>query len=217
MKTIYFCMLLFLSFACCSEPLLQVTSEDRDGVRWLYFSVADVTDVYGMDLQLQFDTRYLQVMDASANQPGIQVSTGSLFGQQAYEVANYVDMRDGNIRLATSLLHPANPIHGRGEVAVIGFQHLEAVDAALTVERLRLGTKSGELIEVATLPKVWVEPAITVAERADKPIYTTPAMHASMHEDGQENQWLLYLCVLMLVIIIALLWVIAKRSFVAAE
>jgi len=220
MKLLSLLGLVFFSLLVFSEPALQVSSQDKNGVRWLYFSVADAQDVYGADLKLKFDKKKLRVVDVDARQPGIQVARGSMFGEQAYEVANYVDVRKGHARIAASLLHPAPAVSGTGVIAVIGFTHQQAVDAQIWVSRLQLGNKDGVLTEVRYPEAILVEPAQSQSVTDVQPVGVyVPGENipASTTADAPANNTLLLIiAALLLLVVVLLLVVLIKRPTNAA-
>lgn len=158
---LFFCSILFSAFLYAT-PTLEVQTSDEGGVRWLHFIVNDVQQVYGVDLEIEFDNQVISPVDINERQSGIQVSRGNLFGDSGHEISNSVDVRRGVARIASGILHPAEPVSGKGTVAVIGFKHKENNTVGkVQVSRLQLGDKKGGLTEISYEKIVLVEPAVS--------------------------------------------------------
>lgn len=83
--------------------------------------VENVTDMYGIELQLKFDPKVVQVEDADASADGVQIIAGEWW-KKGFIAANKVDNKKGTITFAATLLNPAPPVSGDGVVATIQFK-----------------------------------------------------------------------------------------------
>lgn len=211
-----FLHIIYLSLFChfaFAGPQLEVQTEDKNGVRWLYFIVNGVEQIYGADLELKYDHQTIQVVDVDDKQSGIQVARGALFGEQAYEVSNYADPRTGSVRIAASILHPAEPVSGNGAVAVVGFKHSGKGEGKVEVTRLQLGDKEGRLTEVAYPKMIAVEKALSDVSSEQQPIgaYVPGTAQAVQPAIQSKDDMLIYAVIALLAIIIILLAVLLLR------
>jgi hypothetical protein len=103
------------------------------------FMGRDLPEIYGMEMTLSF----------SGVQPVLEkpVKAGAFWGdQKSVELNNAAD-RDGNVDWVFSLLRPAEPVAGKGELARITFMPTEAALISLGMAEIKFGTTSGEVIE----------------------------------------------------------------------
>lgn len=80
----------------------------------------DVEDVYALEIQLEFDSLVLNVLDADGSQTGVQIRPGSC-PQPGFVVVNEVNNVSGIIDYAITQINPQFPCDG-GDVAKIEFQ-----------------------------------------------------------------------------------------------
>ena len=210
LHVIYLSLVCHLAFA---GPELEVQTEDKNGVRWLYFVVNGVEQIYGADLELKYDHQQVQVVDVDNKQSGIQVARGALFGEQAYEVSNYADPRTGTVRIAASILYPAEPVSGSGAVAVVGFIHSGKGVGKVEVSRLQLGDKEGRLTEVSYPKTIAVEKALSAASSEQQPIgaYVPGTAQLTNQVVQEKDNMLIYAVIALLLVIVILLAVLLLR------
>jgi hypothetical protein len=83
----------------------------------------DVTDLYGAEIQLQFDPAQLKVRDEDPRLAGVQIAPGPLLAfDDRFVAANNVDLQTGQVNFVFTLLKPALPIKGEGVLATIVFE-----------------------------------------------------------------------------------------------
>lgn len=217
-QTLRFFLLLFVSVSVWAAPQLDIETKDENGVRWLYFVLSSVEEAYGVDLEVSYEHKDVQVVDVNNNLSGVQVSRGALLGEQAYEISNYVDSRKGVIRIASSILHPAEPVSGRGAVAVIGFRSASGKPAKIHVSRLQLGDKDGQLISAVFPEAILVEPAhsLAVSEKSPLGAYVPGSAVATSVAPVSQDNLLLYIIAGLLAVVILLLGVVLLRKPKAA-
>jgi len=210
LHVIYLSLFFHLSWA---GPELEVRTEDKNGVRWLYFVVTEVDEIYGADLELKYDHQKIQVVDVDNKQSGTQVARGALFGEQAYEVSNYADPRTGTVRIAASILHPAEPVSGSGAVAVVGFKHSGMEVGKVEVSRMQLGDKEGRLTEVSYPKTIAVEKALSEAGSEQQPIgaYVPGTAQITNQVVQKKDNMLIYAVIALLLVIVILLAVLLLR------
>lgn len=112
--------------------------------------VADVIDLYGVDVQLRYDPSQLQVEDANPRLEGVQIAPGPLLAaEERFVVTNKVDATAGLITFVATLLNPAPPVSGQGVLATIAFHILGNGPYAVEITRAQLISSS-----LATIPVV---------------------------------------------------------------
>ncbi len=130
-------------------------------------SIADASDLYAIDFELQFDPALLSAEDADPNTPGIQAGFGQ-FLDAGLVLYNEVDLSKGTVRFAMSQVNPSQAKSGAGILLVIYFKTVKAGVSPLTVTNLQLASRAG--LELASNP---VDSTLTVAEGAAEPVATS--------------------------------------------
>jgi len=93
-----------------AEPVLAAGETTK-----LTIWVAGATDLYGVELHLQYDPAVLAVLDADASRAGVQLSPGDMLDPAAgFLVANRADNQAGELDYAITLLAPAEAVSGDG-------------------------------------------------------------------------------------------------------
>jgi hypothetical protein len=84
--------------------------------------LADVADLYGVEVKLRYDPTQLEAQDAYPHLEGVQIFPGPfLAAEKHFVVTNVVDTESGLIHFAVTLLNPAPPASGEGVLATIAF------------------------------------------------------------------------------------------------
>ena len=114
----------------------------------LSVTVADVQDLYGLEIHLRFDPAVVQVADADPSKDGIQVAAGDFLSAD-FVAQNQVDNQAGSIDYAVTQVNPNEPKSGSGTLLVIRFQGGAAGGASpLEVTSGLLTTRDGDLLPV---------------------------------------------------------------------
>jgi hypothetical protein len=108
--------------------------------------IEDVVDLYGADVQLQFDPSAFQVQDANASLPGVQITLRSDLLQPGLVIHKEADNLAGTIWYANSQSHPALPVSGSGAIFEFELLALQSGVFALDISSCQLSTKDGEPI-----------------------------------------------------------------------
>lgn len=109
-------------------------------------TVADVQDLYGVEIHLQFDPAVVQVADADANTDGVQVAAGGFLAAD-FVAQNRADNQAGTIDYAATQINPSEPKRGSGTLLTIQFQGVGAGRTSeLEVIDQILSTLDGEII-----------------------------------------------------------------------
>ena len=99
----------------------------------------NVTSMYGAEFRVKYDPAMLRVVDAMADQDGVQSLPGSLLpADPGFVVANQVNEAEGTVVFALTLLRPAEPVNGSGPLARITFAVLQDQPSAINVEHAKL-------------------------------------------------------------------------------
>jgi hypothetical protein len=125
--------------------------------------VADVQNMYGLEFHLTFDPNIVEVADADASKPGVQIKPGDWF-KNSFVATNKADNTTGKIDFAVTLLNPAPPVSGDGVTATITFRAKNNGTSPLKVEKAILASRDGKEIK-----SVWQDGAIGVSPMGQAP------------------------------------------------
>jgi hypothetical protein len=123
--------------------------------------VRGVTDLYGIDLEIEFDPAIVQVEDADPDKPGTQPALG-MFLDAGLVLFNDVDNQAGTVRFVMTQVNPAAPKSGDGIVLVLYFVGLQEGETDLRVSFVELAKRTGEGIDVEG-----VDGSLVVSGQAD--------------------------------------------------
>jgi hypothetical protein len=111
----------------------------------------DVSNLYGADAELRFETSILEVVDADPVRPGVQVTKGTFPDPAQGTVPAWeADNVAGTARYAIGLESPAQPAEGSGTLCAITFRAKAAGTSALTIHSASLSDQNADPIEVRT-------------------------------------------------------------------
>jgi hypothetical protein len=135
--------------------------------------VADVVDLYGVDVQLRYDPSQLQVEDANPRLEGIQIAPGPLLAaDERFVVTNKVDATAGLITFVATLLNPAPPVSGQGVLATIAFRILGNGPYSVEIVRAQLVSSNLTTILVVSENLVLSAPSdVSLSERQDTALW----------------------------------------------
>jgi hypothetical protein len=109
--------------------------------------VVDVDGLYAFDVQLTYDPSALEVLDANADQDGIQVAQGR-FLDPGLTIYNFADNTAGTVHFLMTQLNPSLPKSGSGALMVVRMEGKRAgAVSAITLERADLARNDGTSIE----------------------------------------------------------------------
>ena len=108
--------------------------------------VEGVSDLYGVDLQLAFDTAIADVVDEDAGLPGVQILPLSGFLQPGFVASKAADNAAGAIQYANTQVNPTLPASGSGSVARVRLRGLAAGTFNMAFTAHDLATRDGVLI-----------------------------------------------------------------------
>jgi hypothetical protein len=117
----------------------------------LAITIDQADQLFGFELHLEFDAEVIQVVDADPGRSGVQVELAEFLGNgQGFTVANLVDNEAGSLEYAMTLLAPANPVSGTGDLL-----HLSVLAVAPGSSQLSLlvvlASKDGQSLAIETI------------------------------------------------------------------
>lgn len=107
-------------------------------------SVANVSNMQAVQLDLTYDPNVVQVIDADPNRDGVQVSADAIFSG-GFIAANEVDTTNGRITFAATLLG-SGIINGEQDIITIDWKPQAAGTTTLTLENVILANGQGQAI-----------------------------------------------------------------------
>lgn len=112
--------------------------------------INDVTDLFGVDLKIGYDPNVVEVVDADAANPGVQVKPGNLpdvSGGQGLVQENIVDVATGTINYSAIRLAPAPAQSGSGVIVSITFKGKAAGSSPVKLTAVALANETALPIE----------------------------------------------------------------------
>jgi hypothetical protein len=107
--------------------------------------VEGASNLYGVEIHLSFDPAIVQIVDADADEPGVQTEPGDLMSiDQGFLVANRVDNTTGKLLFGLTLLNPAPPVSGDGILLAFELEALAAGTSDLVLSPVILASPQGE-------------------------------------------------------------------------
>ena len=76
--------------------------------------IEDVVDLYGVDVELSYDSTVITVADSNPNQAGIQITPSDDLISPDFILINEVDPSEGTIHYVVSQVYPSDPVSGSG-------------------------------------------------------------------------------------------------------
>ena len=80
--------------------------------------IENVVDLYGIDIELEFDPTFWEFEDADPRREGIQPAIGT-FLDPGMTLFNIIDMEEGRIHLVMSQINPSEAKSGDGTIMVL--------------------------------------------------------------------------------------------------
>jgi hypothetical protein len=105
-------------------------------------NVKQVTDLYGVEVHINFDAERLTVTDADAQEEGTQVMPGQ-FLQPDLIAQNQVDLKNGSLDYAAIQIPPHEGVNGQGTLFTFTVQGKAPGEAEITLSQALLATSEG--------------------------------------------------------------------------
>ena len=112
--------------------------------------VQDVAGLYGLDVRLQFDPAYAQVVDADPATPGVQIQPLGGFLSPDFVVRRSADNVTGLIHYAVTQVSPSPPVNGSGAVARIDLRGVQPGAITVPFTQVELARNDGSTIPATT-------------------------------------------------------------------
>lgn len=139
--------------------------------------VDDAQGMYGIEFHLSFDPNVVEVVDADASKPGVQMAPGDWL-KNSFVAVNKADNAAGKIDYAVTLLNPAPPVSGSGTIATVTFKGKNNGTSPLRVQKALLATRDAKEIK-----SEWQDGAIGVS-----PFGNAPGVSQTTHSDDESSQ-----------------------------
>ena len=137
--------------------VLQSLTAVPDTVVEVPIQVADVTDLYTVDIELTFDPSVATAEDADPASPGVQLGIGS-FLDAGLVLYNEVDNQQGIARFVMTQVNPSEPKSGSGVLVVLYLKGVQVGKSALLMTNVQLADRTG-----VEIPASGVNSTLTVA------------------------------------------------------
>ncbi len=109
--------------------------------------IEDVVDLYGIEIELEFDPTFWEFEDADPRREGIQPAIGT-FLDPGMTLFNIIDMEEGRIHLVMSQVNPSEAKSGDGNILVLYASALKTGVTSFEITKVELSTRDGIGIEV---------------------------------------------------------------------
>ncbi len=127
--------------------MLQL-QRDQTGVTQV--EAVNVANLYAIEFHLAYDPNLVEVVDADANLPGVQIGIGSIFSSSQFFVIQN-EAGNGQINFSATLQAPASAFNGTGSLVEINWLGLSPGQVALVFSGVELSTQTGEVISVTII------------------------------------------------------------------
>ncbi len=137
--------------------------------------VQQVSDLYGVDLLIEFDAQAMQVVDMDPELDGVQVQLGT-FLDPGFVIVNIADNGLGRLRFAMTQLNPSQPKSGSGTLMVMRFEGKAIkADTPLILLSGKLASPNGTYIEVGSMEDGLISVVAEIQGPTNTPIPAQPA------------------------------------------
>jgi multisubunit Na+/H+ antiporter MnhC subunit len=117
----------------------------------------NIEDLYGAEVQLRHDPTRLRVRDDNRRLAGTQISPGPLLtADDRFVVTNAADPVSGMINFVFTLLKPATPISGDGELATVVFEIIGEGPYSIEITNVQFVSSNLQAIPV-TLTNLYLD------------------------------------------------------------
>lgn len=116
-------------------------------VKSLNIVLENAVDVYGIDVQGQFDINAIEVVDANPGRSGIQMIPG-VIPKPDFVVINSADNLNGTFRYAVTQINPTPPASGNGVIFSIRVRGKMISESALTFTSVQMADQDATPLPV---------------------------------------------------------------------
>jgi hypothetical protein len=114
--------------------------------------VSNVTDLYGLDIQLAFDPTRFEIIDANPAVAGVQIIPRNDLLSPDLVVKNVADNTQGSIWYAVTQLNPTPAVSGSGAVFAFKLRPLKPGSGEFSFDSFKLASRDGEVIPATAMP-----------------------------------------------------------------
>lgn len=195
-------ILIFLALVTFSGNCesLNVSTVDKNGIRWLVVSGDGFSPFYGVDIEMSYSADRLAIVEFDQAEKHVPVLAGDWLGSDAFTVVNRADSRHGSIRYAASILNPSPAVRGSGILFSVPFRSISGQPGEFAIVRAAVGTRSGDQRDIVLPGAVKVMPALSAAAAGDIRLPET-APGFSMPRNQQIPLWLLAVMAVVIVML----------------
>jgi len=137
----------------------ETSTIDGCGYVDVIIHLADVHDLYAVDIELAFDETVLEVVDLDGGEPGINLEPINTWFVAADWVYNEADNGAGTIRYVATQRRPTDPVDEEGDIARIRFRAKAIGSSDITITKAELSDRDGYLVG---RPVNYADPAATI-------------------------------------------------------
>ena len=114
--------------------------------------VSDVTDLYGLDVQLVFDPTRFEIIDADPFMAGVQVIPRNDLLSSDLVIKKEADNTIGTIWYAVTQLNPTPAVSGSGAAFAFKLRPLMLGAGEFSFDSFKLANRDGEIIPATAAP-----------------------------------------------------------------
>lgn len=114
----------------------------------LYIHVANVTNLYALDVKVAFDPEIVEAVDLDEFAQGVNLQPVNDLIEAKYWAINSVNNETGEIHYAVTMFNPSEPANGSGDVAQIRLRAKGLGTGEIRVTEAELSDRDGYLIGV---------------------------------------------------------------------
>lgn len=134
-------------------------------------------DVYAIDVQASFDPSAVEVVDANADQDGVQMIPGD-FVKPDFAVRNTVDNAAGTLQYVITQVNPTEPATGAGIVLSIQFRgKMLGAQSTLKIDSVQVADRRG--VKLVVQPQESTLIVVPPKPETPTPLTTRPEEEAS--------------------------------------
>ena len=147
--SLIFLLCISVSSAFAGTVVLGISPDNVSGKKIGDTFIVKVTatgaqDFYGAQINVNFDSSLLNVVDVNNNKGGVNVAVGSSFNpDNSFIAQNKADNRQGDVNFTATLLAPANPVNGSCDIAEITFEVIGSGTSNISITNKSLLSTSG--------------------------------------------------------------------------
>lgn len=199
-----------------SQPILKIDPPQlglKPGDQAKFsLQIEGVQDFYGLEVHIQYNPDIIEIIDADTAKEGVQCKSGAIF-DQGFIAQNQI--ANGRIDFAATLLNPAPPFSGNGEIFECQVRGKNMGQTAIEISQAIFANRNGEKIDNTNQSaQVVVSESGKVAAPTAKTIENpqqSPKNPIEGRLKGQEN-WLIYIAAGAGVILFLIALVMAVRT-----